>query len=271
MSRCFAIACFTGLLFSALPSWADPSPTELAVARRLFNEATELEGKSDFRAARAKLSEAIGIKETAGLRFHLGYCSEQLGELVAALVEYDRALDLVHGGAKAPDVEKALEPAKQRVQARVAQLTLTLPSDVPFAEVELDGQKLAPSVLGHPAPLDPGKHRVEARAPGRKRTELELSLKEGEQRTVELSLLAQAPAPKTGAPAPEATPARPTSGAGSRERNGVEQDSGARGVGAREFVLIGETTVALAGLGVGIGYLIARSHARDRVTTAQQQ
>src|SRR5688572_26156008 len=64
---------------------AEPSATELSVARKLFQEASELESRDDFEGARKKLRAALEIKDTPGLRFHLGYCAEQLGEFVTAL------------------------------------------------------------------------------------------------------------------------------------------------------------------------------------------
>src|SRR3954468_19292207 len=116
----FAAACLLASSLCSRWAFAEPTPTEIAVARRLFEEATELEGRSEWTEARAKLTEAVGVKETPGLRFHLGYCAEQLGEFVAALLQYDRAVDLIRAGATAPDVARQLEPAKARVEGKIA-------------------------------------------------------------------------------------------------------------------------------------------------------
>src|SRR5882724_4575305 len=77
-------------------SWlfADPLPAEIMLARRLFAEARAREEAKDWPTAASKLNEALAIKETAGLRFHLAYCEEQQGLLVEALVDYERSEDL---------------------------------------------------------------------------------------------------------------------------------------------------------------------------------
>jgi hypothetical protein len=264
------------LLLSAPRVSAEPTPTELIVARRLFQEATALEERSQWQEARLKLLEALAIKETPGLRFHLGFCNEQRGELVAALIEYDRALDVIRGGARAPDVERLLEPARSRVLGRVAQLTLRLPSDAAGAEVTLDGSKLAPAVVGRPAPVDPGWHQVRVVASENRIAHLELQLAEGEQRTVHIVLKPATAAPPAPAAAPMSEKKSAPEPAASSEKKprpvqastSTELDSG--GLGKREAVLIGESSVALVGLGVGIGYLVVRSSARDRVKAAQE-
>ncbi len=273
--RLFHAAFLGATLLLALPASADPTPTEVAMARRLFVQASELEAESKFAEARQKLNEAIAIKETPGIRFHLGYCAEQLGEYVSALVEYERALDLIRGGVKAPDVQRLAAPARERVQARVAQLTLRLPADARDASVELDGRRMAPALLGQAAPLDPGKHAVLVKAADGRHARLDLELAAGEARSVDVVLerdrAAAAPeqkfpsaaAPKSGAAVPARESAKPHSASASL-------DSGsAGGLGLREAVLIGEATVTLAALGVGIGYLIARGNARERAEQAQ--
>ncbi len=69
--RCsFALAA----LFYAVGAHAEPSAADIASARRLFSEATELRRAGQWSDAAAKLREAIAIKETPGLRFHLAHC-----------------------------------------------------------------------------------------------------------------------------------------------------------------------------------------------------
>src|SRR5690606_8548188 len=70
------------LLLVAPSAGAEPTATELAVARRLFREATQLEERQRWDLAAQKLREAIRIKETPGLRFHLAHCQENMGLLV---------------------------------------------------------------------------------------------------------------------------------------------------------------------------------------------
>jgi hypothetical protein len=244
---------------------AEPNPTELSVARKLFQEASELESREDFEGARKKLKAALEIKDTPGLRFHLGYCAEQLGEFVRALLEYDRALDLVRGGQSAPDVERQILPARERVQAKVARLSLFLPPGVSLAKVWLNGEQIAPLVLGRPAPLDPGRHRIKVEALGYEPFELEITLASGQSQRLDLPLKKKDASTSIEAPAAAArSDAKPTAA----PEAAPERDTG-DGIGAREIVLVSEATVAVAGLSVGIGFLLSRGSAESRIENAQ--
>jgi tetratricopeptide (TPR) repeat protein len=256
-----ALAIFSLLISMANWAHAEPTATELAVARKLFNEAVELESRDDFEGARKKLRAALEIKDTPGLRFHLGYCAEQLGEFVTALLEYDRALDLVRGGQGAPDVERQLHPARERVQAQIARISIFLPPGVSKAKVWLDGEQVAPLVLGRPAPLDPRAHTIRVEAPGYEPYETELTLAPGESQRLDLPLKKQQASPSS-----EAAPAGVS--AGSAPTRTVERDAGG-GIGTRELVLITEGAVAVAGISVGIGFLLNRGSAETRIQNAQ--
>src|SRR5262245_45898151 len=77
---------------------AEPTATELAVARRLFAEAVDLEHDERWELAASKLRDALAIKDTPGLRFHLAHCEEKRGHLVEAMLNYDRASELIAAG-----------------------------------------------------------------------------------------------------------------------------------------------------------------------------
>jgi hypothetical protein len=227
-------------LFLAHPVGAEPSSAELASARRLFQEATALERQSAWQEASKKLDAALAIKETPGLHFHRAHCAEQLGELVVAARHYGRSEELIRGGA---------------VLARVPRLTLALPSEVAGATLEIDGMRVAESP-GTPVLLDPGRHRIVARAPGRRDFEMEITLVEGQTQTLEVSLAPprQADSPASAGVTPQPNPGTETSD-----------------FGTREIVLIGEATIAVAGLATGIGFSIAKGSANDRIERAEQE
>jgi hypothetical protein len=223
---------------------------DVNTARRLFQEATALEQSSDWEKASEKLDAALAIKETPGLHFHRAHCAEQLGKLVLAARHYARSDELIRAGATAPDVEELLTPARARLLARVPRLTLTLPSDVVGATLEIDGAPVS-DPPGTPILLDPGKHRIVARAPDRRDFETEIALVEGQTRTLEVAPTALRWTPVPAAP---------------QERKPEEDTSG---WGARELVLVGEATLTVVGLGVGIGFSIAKGAASDRYAEAQ--
>jgi tetratricopeptide (TPR) repeat protein len=100
------------------------------VARRLFDEGRAAEDSARWHEAAEKFRQATTIKDTPGMRFHLARCEEEQGAFVEALVEYDRARELIDSGVRAADVEKLLADAREHARAKVALLTLELPSGV---------------------------------------------------------------------------------------------------------------------------------------------
>ncbi len=250
----------TGFVVSA-PAGArasEPSASELNVARRLFEEGAELARQGRWPEAAATFRKVIAIKDTPGVRFHLARCEEEQSRLVEALLEYDRAQELLGAGMKAPDVGNLLGPARARVQARVALLTLRVPPEVTSAGVEMDGIPLSPSVIGVPLPVNPGKHRLSAVAAGRVSQSVELELSAGESREFSFGLTAT---PRSAAPEP-AQPARPA--------HLPARDAGASGgFPGRSVALVAEASLFVVGLGVGLASSVARASALDRLQLAE--
>ncbi len=246
------------LLFVAPHLHAEPTATELAVARRLFREATELEGQQRWERAAQKLREAIRIKETPGLRFHLAHCQENMGLLVEALVDYDRARELIASGMKAPDVEALLPGAERALSQRVPTLIIAVPKGVRGTHIALDGREVAGSVAGRPAPINPGSHRIVVRAPGYRDFIKEITMGEGERRTVTVQLV---PAKRAAVPNTET---RKDAAATDHEPLRSE-----RWIAPRTYMLFAETAVMAAGLGLGVTFAVAGNAADRRVQRAQ--
>jgi hypothetical protein len=241
---------------------AEPTPSEISVARRLFDEGKAAEDAARWREAADKFRQAAAIKDTPGIRFHLARCEEEQGAFVEALLEYDRARELIDGGVKAPDVERLLAEARDRVRAKVALVTLRLPQGVENASVSLDGKAVSGSVLDVPLPVNPGKHRLHASAPGRVPYDQALQLGSGEVRELTIPL----PVAPTVVPAPAPAPAF-----GSGRPEGGRRGSVEAGVPTRTVVMVGEASLFVAALGTGIIFSVARGSAQDRFDTANRQ
>jgi len=241
----------------------EPTPSELSVARRLFDEARAAEDAARWREAADKFRQAIAIKDTPGMRFHLARCQEEQGAFVEALVDYDRARELIDSGVRAADVEKLLADARERVRAKVALLTVRLPSGVENVSVELDGKALSGSVLGVPMPINPGVHRVSAVAVGRQPFAKELALGTGEVRQLPIELPIATTVPQA-APAPASI-----SPVAAEARSRPHADDGA--VSTRTIVLIGEASLFTAALGTGIVFSVAHGSANRRYEDANRE
>lgn len=249
------LAAGAALCFS-LSAHAEPSAADLASARRLFSEATALRESGRWSEAAAKLREAIAIKETPGLRFHLAHCEEQEGLLIAARDDYDRADALIRQGAAAADVAALLEPARVALRERIPTLVVRAPPDARAVGLEIDGEMIATEALGSPIQLNPGVHNIMVSAASRDPFRLELTLKEGEDRVVEAQLKERPPAKGTQGPPPAAPAAAPKESPQSTQK---------RGFGAREAILIGEGVVTAVGLGLGVTFLIQANADSNRL------
>src|SRR5689334_12254262 len=144
------------LLLATSPLAADPISAEIVLARALFAEARLAEEAKDWALAASKLRDAIAIKETAGLRFHLAYCEEQQGLLVEALVDYERSDDLTTGTNE--EFRAQLPAKRESLRRRIPTLTLLVPPKPPNPTLTVDGHAMPPAVLGKPIPLNPGRH-----------------------------------------------------------------------------------------------------------------
>jgi hypothetical protein len=249
---------------STSPAWSRPeaTPSEIGVARRLFDEGKAAEDAGQFRAAAEKFRRAASIKDTPGIRFHLARCEEEQGAFVEALLEYDRARELIDSGVKAADVQKLLPAARERAMAKVALLTIKLPVDVSNVTVELDGKALSASVLGVAMPVNPGQHRVTAAAVGHRDYAFDVELHNGEGLKLEIELPPITTAPEPAAVAPLAPASAQATTAPSP---GADSSSP-----ARTAVLVTEATLVAAGLTTGIIFTVLRSAANDRYETANQ-
>jgi hypothetical protein len=236
---------------------ADPLPAEIAVARRLFAEAKAAESSKDWAAAAMKLRDAIAIKETSGLRFHLAYCEEQQGLLVEALNDYERAEDLLT--VPNDDFRSQLPTKKESLHKRIPTITLVMPPDVTDASLTVDDHPLSSAFLGKAIPLNPGRHTVVVSSPDRTTFTAELSLNETDAVVTNAPMLPVAKA--TG------TPSLPTKGQDGPP--GSDTSAHVAPPSARTYVLIGEAALSVGAAALGIGYTLAASSEDSRAATNQ--
>jgi hypothetical protein len=257
--------CFVAL--GARAAHADPSAAQISAARQAFETAVALEADQKWAAATLKLHQALAIKDTPGLRFHLAHCEERQGLLVEASLDYDRASELLRQGANAPDVQKLLVRASAQLALRIPHVTVEIPSDVPNPIAELDGKAYAPSELSLGQALNPGAHQLNVLANGWIPYAASFALKEGDSLSLRADLKrADAPRPAV-ANTPAPPPTRPSVSAGI----GSSKSAAPQRASRKLYWIAGESAVTLAGLALGIGYGLAQSSARERMQAAQSQ
>ena len=222
---------------------ADPLPTEIALARRLFSEARTAEDAKDWPTAISKLRDVISIKETPGLRFHLAYCEERQGMLVEALVDYERADDL---SVDKNDEFRAQIPARRTsLQKRIPTVTLLFARDPSTVQLTIDRHPLPSTSFGKAIPLNPGKHAFFVSSPGFVSFASELSLNETDAVVTNVVLT-----PKGNAAPVSTLSENPPMDTAPTSRAAKTSSL------TRTFVLVGEAAITLGAIAVGVAFTL---------------
>jgi hypothetical protein len=267
-SQSFKILLACSIALRARLAQAEPSPAELSTARQAFENAVALESEQQWAEAIVKLRQALAIKDTPGLRFHLAHCEERQGRLVEAALDYDQASSLITQGAKAPDVQKLLAPASAELKRRIPHLSVVIPTEVSNAVAEVDGKAWPPSELAFGVALDPGPHQLKVSASGRTPFERAFALKEGSQLSIRAEL-EESPTPAATLPA-ATSPATQSLQSSVNNFEAVPPTPGPSSrTSPKLYLMLGESVVTVAGLALGLGYALAESSARDRARSAQ--
>ncbi len=160
-----ALAALLAGAFATAKARADEPATpglSLEAARDLFVEAEKDEDAGRWGEALEKVRRVAEVKLTPGVRYHVALCEEHLGQLLSALDDYKTAATQARA-ENAPDVLRLVDARVADASLRVAHVVIALVPAVADADVRLDGQAVTPGV---PIDADPGRHTVEASAPG---------------------------------------------------------------------------------------------------------
>lgn len=144
---------------------AEPTAEDKAAAESLFREALKLTKLNKYPEACPKLEASNKLDPAVGTLFNLGDCYEHTGRTASAWSSFGEARRLAErmNDKRAKDAaerEKALEP-------RLAKLVVTAQDRPEGMVIRRDSKVVDAALLGSEVPVDPGKHTIEAEAPGR--------------------------------------------------------------------------------------------------------
>lgn len=251
-----------------IPAAAEPR-RDPAAAEALFQAAKADLRAGDWAAGCAKLEASQSLDPSVSTTLKLARCREHDGRLAEAYALYHQALR-DNAGTAVPSRREALQrhatKALEAIEPRVPRLVIEVDPAPPGLSVLRDGVPIPVQAFGGRLPVDVGTHRLLASAPGHETFEAEVTLAEGEQRTLRITLqpvvtsaahaTEQASEPR--GPAVPASPAndgatmpRPSRGVSSRATPGVI------GLGA-----VG--VVALAGAAYFGGQTLSKVHASGK-------
>jgi hypothetical protein len=187
-----------------------PGEEQVEAARALYREARELHKQGRLKEALAKALDAYRTAATPVTALETGELLVEAGRLVEAR-DLLRAITLMPVSPRESD--KGRE-ARQQAAALGAQLDMRIPK-IAFADrppgvaLVLDGRPVASTDAMAWQGVDPGAHALLVRVDDRPCTTVNLSLSEGEERTIDLHDAATACRPAPPPPSPPLPPAPP--------------------------------------------------------------
>lgn len=265
-----------GLLAFALvantPSASAQSEEEVAGARAAATEGAKAFQQGRWQDAVDLFTRAESLVHAPPHLLFSARAHAKLGRLVAARELYNKILREQLADDAPPAFVSARDAAKSEIQAiepRLAKLTIEVEgaADKQVA-VTMDGRPVASALIGLPTPADPGKHEITATAEGFVAKPQSVTLAEGGQGQVTLSLVPD-PSYKPPAPPPSATPAMaPAAAPTAAPEAPVGSEPHGPSLAVPAYTALG---VGAIGLGAGVIFTLQSSSKRsDAVDTFEQ-
>jgi hypothetical protein len=194
--RLLSVAVVLSHLCAVMPALAD-SASDKALAQSLFDDGKKLMNEGKYAEACPKLAESQKLDPGGGTLLNLAVCHEKEGRIATAWAEFNDALSQAKKDGRAEreafarEHIAAIEPKLSKLEINVVPAT----ASVPGLTVKMDGGAIGKAAWGHGLPVDPGKHTLEATAPGKKPWNGEVEIgAEADKKSIEVPALEDAPA-----------------------------------------------------------------------------
>jgi hypothetical protein len=244
-----AVAPALALALMASGASAEPTAADRETARQLMEDGRTLRGKNDLKGALERFKAADDIMHVPTTGLEVARTQVPLGLLVEARDTIAR-IRLIPAKASDPvqfnDARLKADQLDASLDGRVSRLVVVVhgaPSGQALA-VSIDGVPVPAAVIGLPRPVDPGHHLVVVQtegAGGRADGRGEVDVREGDTKSLDVTLV------RTATAAPSAAPPEPAVDAGAAETPGAPRTSH-----APYALTYGAGAVAAAGLVVGV-------------------
>lgn len=259
LASALAVACAC----STLTSVARAQQGNQVLAQSLFEAGRQLMAQKKYAQACPKFEDSERQDPSPGTLLNLGECYEALGKTATAWARYESAATMAHTRGR-NELETLAVSHANKLQGKLSKLTIQAPaSPIAGLRVQLDKTDVGGASLGTAVAVDPGKHTIDASAPGYKSWSAEVTVgANGAQATAQVPALQKLP---PGA-APAASPNTTASKAAGAE---TVHDLGASHGPSRTLGwVVGGAGVAVAGVGAVFGILAANqaSNAKSNPT-----
>ena len=193
---------------SSAPDALAQSDTQVALAEALYQQGRLLIAEGKYDEACPKFAESYRLEPATGTLLNLAACHEAQGKIATAWIQFSDAF-VASRRDRRDDRMKFAQEHMAALEPKLSRLTLVVPpeADEPSLELFLDGALVGSAARGVPTPIDPGRHVVAAKAPGKKEWILAIQIGEAaDHRTITLpkleALNAPAKVPVAAAPPP---------------------------------------------------------------------
>ncbi|MCA9591930.1 MAG: hypothetical protein KC776_01425 [Myxococcales bacterium] len=260
--RALSIGALSAFMLVASGAGAQ-TDAERAGARAAASEGLKAFKAGDYAKAVDLFSRAQSLVDAPPHLLYIARSQEKLGHLVKAHEAYVK----ITREKLTPDAPDAFRDAMEKAQTelkalepRLPYLTISVTGDgADGAVVTMDGKEVPKALVGVPAPVDPGKHELQATGDGVQSDLATITLAESARETVKLNL---APAP--GATVPGGTPGAEPNGsepAGTPPTTEPTHDKG--GLSGMRIGAYAALGVGVVGLGAGTFFALRSKSKRD--------
>jgi serine/threonine-protein kinase len=224
------------------------SPSDVAAAQGLYDEARKLMKAGQYAAACPKLEESQRLDRSTSTEFHLADCYEHTSRPASAWALFLQVASESKSAGRG-DAERLARQRANDLAPKVSRLTVTVPSgsQVDGLQVKRDAEVVGQAQWGSAVPVDPGKHTIAATASGRIDWSTTVEVGEAKPAIVEVPALVLAPLP----PVAVAPPSDATSPASASPTQSEAGNDAARSGSRRRTIGLVVVGAGIVALGVG--------------------
>ena len=165
-----AVASLAMLGVFLLPGEArsEPGATEKATAEALFQQGTDLMAEKQYAAACEKFAGSQQLDPALGTVLRLADCNDRIGKSASAWAMFKEGASMARSRNE-PERQRMADERGAELEKRLSRLEIKLETkNVPAGfELKLNGMSIPRATWDSALPVDPGRQRLEASAPGR--------------------------------------------------------------------------------------------------------
>ncbi len=155
-------------MVGAWVSQAAAQASDSALAESLFREGKRLSGEHKYAEACPKFQASYKLDHGLGTLLNLASCHESEGKPASAWAEFSEAMAQAKRQGDSDRAQLA-EEHMRALEPKLGHVSIGLApgANVPGLIVKFDARELGAAAMGVQIPVDPGKHLLEASAPGK--------------------------------------------------------------------------------------------------------